>query len=205
MVNLDSPLSSISAGHEAMSIASDLRRLPEDESSSLTVQAKMLNYMPNSLESLDWDRADAFSYKNTRLISVPLSGPEDLLAVNRVVFYFEQDEIHTTEIYTTIKDAHNANVKSWADNELIHNKNIELPSETEAQNTTEITLAGLDWNKLNDCLGRLHINSWVAGTIAFVCGAACAATFDGGCVFCVGLATGIKSADLVTCISHSWT
>ncbi len=128
----------------------------------------MLNHTPNSLESLDWDRVDAFSYKNTRLISVPLNGPEELLAVNRVVFYSEQDEVHTTEIYTTIKDAHNVNVKSLAGKKLIHDKNIELPSEPEAQNTTGFTLDDLDRNKLNDCLGRLHINTRVVNTIAVV-------------------------------------
>ncbi len=128
----------------------------------------MLNHTPNSIESLLWDRVDAFSYKNTRLISVPLNGPEELLAVNRVVFYSEQDEVHTTEIYTAIKDAHNANVKSWAGNKLIHDKNIELPSEPEAQNTTGFTLDDLDRNKLNDCLGRLNIDRWVADMIAVV-------------------------------------
>ncbi|QTG74993.1 hypothetical protein [Trueperella pecoris] len=188
-------------------IASDLVSVEGSRAQTLVTNAQEIGYVPESKISLDWGKAQVHEYDKQSLVSVPFKGREDLEIVNRVVFFFEGDEIRVSEIYMTILDEYTFRIRHWMDSELILDRigtRDQAAEESSAEGEIAVQNVGMNWKVLDRCLSNQGVGSWALAGISLVCGGVCAATAGLGCPACIAFATGFGGAFVEKCVRQAW-
>lgn len=147
-------------------------------------------------------------YHGARFVSAPLElspGADPNLAItNRVTFGFTHAAINqVSESYVTIESPDEISVQTWQDGDSQIDVVSPVPA-TSGDDQTE-QLAGFSWKRLNTCLSKMGIPTWVITAVGVACAGVCGVTAGAGCAPCIGFAAGLTGGVAATCVEYAIT
>lgn len=147
----------------------------------------------NSQGELDFDKVFVKKMKDSGdyTVRIPIIH-EDYEVISGITVVYDNNRDFQYFLESIVyEDDGTGYLKTWKDNELQTEHNIDIGEFEEETGDIEIALAKTGWGCINDCLSANGLPTWVLGLVGVGCAAVCVGTAGLGCVICIqGLGLG---------------